>query len=132
MADKTHDKDDHHTAADSKAADAPANPNVPDPYKKVPEPKKAVHEEALKSGKVPLPAGHKLNPGEGTIPRSPGEWPTGPNPPENPLGTTAPGIDRPASEPLETQKRVSAEAKENKDAADAAGRAPNAPDLKKK
>lgn len=85
----------------------------PDPgghLKAIPLDVKGVHEAAQKGGPVPLPPGHKLNP-PGSIPRAPGEWPSGAYPPENPQGLSVVGESRPASEPLAVAEKKREEAK---------------------
>lgn len=75
-----------------------------------------VHEEVKKGGEVPLPEGHPRNP-PGSIPRAPGEWPSGQFPPEYPTGP------KPAQEAdADAAKQASAAAKSTAKTVDDHGR----------
>jgi hypothetical protein len=90
--------------AEAKAREKEAEP-LPDPYAIVPAPGAGYvpHEDAVgPKGTVPLPPGHPRNP-PGSIPRAPGEWPTGQMPPENPLGKRETALQRPGGEDYATQ-----------------------------
>lgn len=105
-------------------------PDVHDPYAKVGAEARrvGVHEAVERDGAVPLPVGHPQNE-IGAIPRSPGEWPTGGHTPENPLGRSVPGKDRPASEDAHTSATKREQARLVNEEAEKKGVSPLSPKI---